>query len=103
MVARYAAGACIINELNNLGNRAVLMLCDSCPTCKAADRERYAIARRDCRRHGKQLIVIMPGNKYYSALLVLHWQDRPDQPLPEFWYKGRWHSTAADLLEGDDD
>lgn len=39
MVARYGEGARILNELINLSSLAVLMLCDSCPTCKAADRE----------------------------------------------------------------
>ncbi len=103
MVARYGDGARIFNELDTLARRAVLMLCDSCPTCKAADRERLAIARRACRSHGIPLTVIMPGSSYYSALLAIHWTDRPDQPLPEFLHAGRWHPTAAALLDGDDD
>ncbi len=102
MVARYGEGARILNELVNLSSRAVLMLCDSCPTCKAADRERLAAARRACRSHGVPLTVIMPGSSYYSALLVIHWQDRPDQPLPEFWHKGQWRSTAPDFWPDDD-
>lgn len=103
MVARYGKGARILNELTSLSSRAVLMLCDSCPTCKAADRERLAIARRACRSHGVPLTVIMPGSSYYSALLVMHWQDRPDQPLPEFWHNGQWHSTATDFWPDDDE
>lgn len=102
MVSRYGEGARILNELVNLSSRAVLMLCDSCPTCKAADRERLAAARRACRSHGVPLAVIMPGSSYYSALLAIHWTDRPDQPLPEFWHKGQWQSIAADFWPDDD-
>lgn len=102
MVSRYGKGARILNELVDLSSRAVLMLCDSCPTCKAADRERLAAARRACRSHGVPLTVIMPGSSYYSALLVIHWQDRPDQPLPEFWHKGQWRSTAHNFWPDDD-
>lgn len=102
MIARYGAGARILNELDNLGGRAVLMLCESCPTCKSADRERLAAARRACRLHDRPLIVIIPGNHYYSALLAMHWTDRPDQPLPEFWHAGQWHSAVTDFWPDDD-
>lgn len=102
MVARYGNGARILNELDDLARRAVLMLCDSCPTCKAVDRERLAAARRACRSHGIPLTVIMPGSSYYSALLAMHWTGRPDQPLPEFWHAGVWHSAAADFWPDDD-
>ena len=102
MGARYGEGARILNELINLSSLAVLMLCDSCPTCKAADRERLAAARRACRSHDVPLTVIMPGSSYYSALLVIHWQDRPDQPLPEFWHNRQWRSTATDFWPDDD-
>lgn len=102
MVSRYCEGARILNELVDLSSRAVLMLCGSCPTCKSADRERLAAARRACRSHGVPLTVIMPGSSYYSALLAMHWTDRPDQPLPEFWHTGQWRSTAADFWPDDD-
>lgn len=102
MGARYGKGARILNELVDLSSRAVLMLCDSCPTCKSSDRERLAAARRACRSHGVPLTVIMPGSSYYSALLAIHWQDRPDQPLPEFWHKGQWHSASAVFWPDDD-